>query len=244
LFRERALTAAILAAFFQALGNYAVLFLVIMYLQGVRGLSPFAASLLLTPGYIVGGAIGPWSGRISDRIGARLPMSIGLGFQILGILLYSTLGLTTPLWIVVVASVFNGVGSGFFFPANTSAVLANAPADAYGVTNGLLRTFANVGMVGSFAVALVAAAAAISREEVFAIFLGTSILQGSAAAAFVRGIHTSLLVATIPMGIALALSILRGTEARSRPSGGDGIAYAPRSIGAPTRAPHSVHEPS
>jgi EmrB/QacA subfamily drug resistance transporter len=226
LFRERVLTASILAAFFQALGNYAVLFLVIMYLQGVRGLSPFAASLLLTPGYIVGGAIGPWSGRVSDRIGARWPASIGLGCQIVGILIYSTLGFSTPLFWVVIASIFTGVGSGFFFPANTSAVLANAPPDAYGVTNGLLRTFANVGMVGSFAVALVAAAAAISRQEAFAIFLGTSILQGATAAAFVRGIHTALLVATIPMGIALVLSILRGTEARARPSGGPGREFA------------------
>jgi EmrB/QacA subfamily drug resistance transporter len=229
LFRERVLTASILAAFFQALGNYAVLFLVIMYLQGVRGLSPFAASLLLTPGYIVGGAIGPWSGRFSDRIGARLPASIGLGCQIVGILIYSTLGLTTPFYWIVVGSVFTGVGSGFFFPANTSAVLANAPPSDYGVTNGLLRTFANVGMVGSFAVALVSAAAAITRQEAFAIFLGTNILQGVTAAAFICGIHVSLLVATIPMAIALLLSILRGPEARAGSAGDSGRELAAES---------------
>src|SRR5262249_41186350 len=114
-----------------------------------------------------------------------------------------------------VAAVFNGVGSGFFFPANTSAVLSNAPPDAYGVANGLLRTFSNVGMVGSFAVALLAASAAISREEAFAIFPGTSTLQGALAGAFIRGVHTALRVATIPVLIALGLSILRGSEARA-----------------------------
>jgi EmrB/QacA subfamily drug resistance transporter len=215
LFHERVFSASILAAFFQALGNYAVLFLVIMFLQGVRGLTPFAASLLLTPGYVVGAAIGPWSGRISDRIGARIPASIGLMFQIVGILLYSTLAVTTSLWVVVVAAVFSGVGSGFFFPANTSAVLAGAPPGAYGVANGLLRTFANVGMVGSFAVALLAASAAITREEAFAIFLGTSTLHGPLAGAFIRGVHTALRVATLPVLIALGLSILRGSEARA-----------------------------
>jgi EmrB/QacA subfamily drug resistance transporter len=224
LFQSRVLTASIFAAFFQALGSYAVLFLVIMYLQGVRGLSPFAASLLLTPGYIIGGFLGPWSGRLSDRVGARLPASIGLCLQIAGVLLYSTIGLATPFLVVVIAAIVNGCGSGFFYPANSSAVLANAPRDAYGVASGLLRTFANVGMVGSFAVALLATGSAISREQAFAIFLGTSTLSDGLAEAFVRGLHAALLTATVPLGIALVLSVLRGTEVRGRsPVSGDGF---------------------
>lgn len=73
---------------------------------------------------------------------------------------------------------------------------------------------ANVGMVGSFAVALLAASAAISHTEAFAIFLGTSTLKGLLALAFVRGLHVALLTATVPLFIALALSILRGHEER------------------------------
>ena len=48
------MTPSLLAALFQGLANFAVLFLVIMYLQGPRGLSPIHASLLLVPGYVVG----------------------------------------------------------------------------------------------------------------------------------------------------------------------------------------------
>ncbi|HLH71671.1 MAG TPA: MFS transporter [Chloroflexota bacterium] len=214
LFHRRVLTASIFAAFFQALGNFAVLFLVTMYLQGVRGLSPFAASLLLIPGYAVGGVIGPWSGRLADRLGARIPASVGLGFQIAGVLLYSTLGLTTPYWVVIFAAILSGVGSGFFFPANNSAVMANAPTDAYGIASGLLRTLANVGMVGSFAVVLLAASAAVSRQEAFQIFLGTSVLTPALAAAFVRGLHLALLITVIPLAIAVVLSVLRGQEVR------------------------------
>jgi len=215
LFQQRVLTASIFAAFFQALGNYAVLFLVIMYLQGVRGLSPFVASLLLTPGYVAGGFLGPFSGRLADRAGARLPASVGLGLQIVGVVAYATLGLTTALWVVVVAAILNGCGSGFFFPANSSAVMANAPRHAYGVASGLLRTLANVGMVGSFAVALLAAAVAIPRAEAFAIFLGTTTLGAGLARAFVQGYHLALIVAIVPLSLALLLSILRGPELRA-----------------------------
>lgn len=214
LFRQRVLTASIFAASFQALGNFAVLFLVIMYLQGVRGLSPFYASLLLTPGYLVGGLIGPWSGHLADRFGARVPATFGLGLQILGVLAYSLLGLTTPFLLVIGASILNGAGSGFFFPANNSAVMANAPRASYGVASGLLRTLANVGMVGSFALALLAAASAIPRQEAFAIFLGTSVLAGPLTREFVVGFHVALVTAVGPLAIALILSILRGQEVR------------------------------
>jgi len=134
--------------------------------------------------------------------------------QILGVLAYASIGLTTALWVVVIAAILNGCGAGFFFPANNSAVMANAPPRAYGVASGRLRTLANVGMVGSFALALLAAAAAIQRAEAFAIFLGTSTLTREPAGAFVRGYRLALLTAIVPLGIALALSILRGPEAR------------------------------
>jgi EmrB/QacA subfamily drug resistance transporter len=214
LFRDRVLASALGAAFFQALGYFAVFFLVIMYLQGVRGLTPFVASLLVAPGYVVGAVVGPFSGRLADRIGARLPATVGLAFQIAGILVYSTLSLVSPPWIVVLGAALSGCGSGFFFSANSSAVMANAPRNAYGVASGLLRTIANIGMVGSFAVGLLSAAAAIPRDLAFAIFLGTSTLTPALGAAFVQGLHAALLVEIVPMSIALVLSALRGGESR------------------------------
>jgi hypothetical protein len=49
LFRDRIFRSSSLAAFFQSLASFAVIFLVIMYLQGPRGMSPWDASLLLMP---------------------------------------------------------------------------------------------------------------------------------------------------------------------------------------------------
>jgi EmrB/QacA subfamily drug resistance transporter len=214
LLRQRVLIASVMAALFQALGSFAVLFLIIMYLQGVRALSPFAASLLLVPGYTLSGLLGPWSGRLADRFGARVPASLGLALQAVGVLLYAQLTATSPLWLVVLAAVINGLGSALFFPANSSAVMANAPARSYGVASGLLRMLANIGMVCSFAVALLVASAAISRQAAFAIFLGTSQLTARLAQAFVTGIHAALLLSIGLLGLALLLSLLRGREVR------------------------------
>ena len=59
---------AILSAFFLSIGYFAVVFLVIMYLQGIRGLSPLDASLLLVPGYVAGSFLGPNNGEAQRQI--------------------------------------------------------------------------------------------------------------------------------------------------------------------------------
>ena len=216
LLRERVLTASIAAAFFQFVASFAVLFLVIMYLQGPRGLSPWDASLLLIPGYVLGGTIAPFAGRFSDRYGARVVASAGLLAQALGILTYSTLALGTPLYLVTVAAVINGAGSSTFVPANNSAVMANAPKRAYGIASGLLRTFSNVGMVSSFAVALLIASLSIPRQQAFMNFLGVGQPLGRPLSqAFIDGMHSALLVSILLLAVAFGLSVLRGKEART-----------------------------
>ena len=215
LLRQRILTASVLAALFQALASFAVLFLIIMYLQGPRGLSPFNGSLLLVPGYVLGAIIAPFSGRLADKFGARIIASAGLSFQIVGILVYSTLGLGTSLDVVVLGSIVSGVGSSTFFPANNSAVMASAPRNAYGVASGLLRTFSNIGMVCSFAMALLIASLSIPRQLAFEIFLGAGGISGSLSAAFVQGMHSALTASIALLAVALLLSILRGKEART-----------------------------
>ena len=209
LFRIPTVSPTLLASLFQAMGNFAVLFLVIMYLQGVRDLSPLHASLLLVPGYFVGAVVGPLGGRLADRIGPVWPASVGLAIQVASLLVYSQLGLTTGLWVVVVASVVSGIGSGLFFPANTTAVMRTVPQEQFGVASGMLRTFANVGMVFSFAVAILVAGRAIPRRIAFAIFVGTTHLTPHLAGSFTVGVHAAFYSCIGLMAAAAVLSATR-----------------------------------
>lgn len=127
IFRIPTMTPSLLAATFQALGNYAVLFLVIMYLQGPRGLSALDASLLLVPGYLLGGVVGPFAGRLADRVGPVIPATVGLAVQVIALFVYAQLSNDVTLALVVVASIINGIGGSSFFPANNSAVMKAAP---------------------------------------------------------------------------------------------------------------------
>ena len=216
LFKIPTMAPSLLAALFQGLANFAVLFLVIMYLQGPRGLTPLHASLLLVPGYIIGSTIGPFAGRLADKFGPVLPATIGLGIEVIALLLYAHLSVTTGLWLVAVASIINGIGASCFFPANSSAVMKASPPNMFGISSGMLRTFSNIGMVFSFSVAILVASSSISKHLAFAIFVGTTNLHGLLAKAFTNGLHGAFYVSMIFMIIAAALSALREHGFRAR----------------------------
>jgi MFS family permease len=162
--------------------------------------------------------VAPFGGKLSDKRGSRLPASLGLFIQAAGVSVYFFLAPDSPYWIVVLATIVTGVGSALFYPANSSAIMANSEQEIYGVASGLLRTFSNIGLTASVAVAIAVAASSISRSEAFAIFMGTATLSSSDASAFVSGLHTAFLVSIAFIAIALGLSVLRGKEKRGNTS--------------------------
>lgn len=209
IFKIPTMTPTLLAAFFQGLANFAVLFLVIMYLQGVRQYTPLHASLLLVPGYLIGSFISPVAGRFSDKLGPVLPASIGLAIQVIALLIYAQFGLGTPVLVIILASTVNGIGASTFFPANNSAVMKVTPDAMFGIASGMLRTFSNVGMVFSFAVAILVAARSIPRHLAFAIFVGTTKLSSHLSTVFTSGLHAAFYASMLFMAIAALLSATR-----------------------------------
>ena len=136
LLRIPTVTPTLLAALLQCLANFAVVFLVIMFLQGARNLSLIHASLLVVPGYFVGTAIAPLAGWLADRAGPVIPATAGLAAQVVAVFVYSRLSLSTGLWVVVVASVLNGIGASAFWPSNGAALIMAVKPETFGVASG------------------------------------------------------------------------------------------------------------
>ena len=81
LFKSRVYTFSAFAAMMQSLAMFALNFLVVFYFQAVRGYDPLKAALLLLPMPIVTAFVAPFSGTLADRIGARLPATVGVLIQ-------------------------------------------------------------------------------------------------------------------------------------------------------------------
>jgi EmrB/QacA subfamily drug resistance transporter len=208
--KQRLLGFSMIAGFLQSLGYLSVVFLLTIYLQGLRGLSPLNASLLLVPGYLVGAFAGPWMGRRVDLVGPRALATAGIGAMCVAVLLYSTLGINSWLGWVPAISVIGGVGSGMFYPANTTAIMSQASPSTFGSVSGLRGTLSNMGTLLSFVLALSVASASVPRYVAYEVFLGTTNLVGGIGVQFLGGIRAALYGCAVILVIAAALSWSRG----------------------------------
>ena len=212
MFKNKVFKNSVLASMFQGLGFMGVAFMLIMYLQGVRGLSPFDASLLLLPGYILSGILSPFMGRYSDRYGARLLATLGLLVMIAGIFVYFALTATSSVYIVLIGSAITGLGGSMFWPANNSAVMKSSEAGRFVTASGVLRLFGSMGIMGSFIIVIVTATLVIPRYLAFEIFVGTSKLIGGITNGFITGMHFSFVFLIVMLVISALLSLTRGNE--------------------------------
>ncbi len=203
---------SIAAMFFTSLGYLSVVFLIILYLQGIRALSPLNASLLLIPGYVAGSFLGPVMGRLSDKYGSRNLTTLGAIFLIGATLVYLTLKVDSSYYVVLLGSAISGIGTSMFFPANFAAVMANARSEAYGSISGLLRTVQNIGLLGSYVLAITVASVTVPRSVAFEVFIGTTNLQGGVSRQFLAGIDSAFYTSIIILIIAGILSYSRGKE--------------------------------
>lgn len=213
LLRIKLYAGSTVAASLQFLANYSVLFLLTMYLQGVRGLDPFTASLYLVPGYLLGSLMGSVGGRLADVRDPRVIATLGLALQMVSYLVYYFL--LTPsvsLLLVVGSTIVSSVGASLFFSSNGKLVMQEIPPSKYGMASGTFRTMNNMGMICSFAVAIIVAASAIPKALAFEIFAGTSSLTESLMGPFVLSLREAFVVSSAIMGLAVVLSWVRDTK--------------------------------
>ena len=212
LFTSRRYSFSVLAATLQSLAVFALNFLIIFYLQGVRGYDPLTAALLILPLPVLTSVIGPLAGRWADRdrFKGTTPATVGLVIQIISLIIFVFLTPTTPYLILAIALGLSGLGGALFWSPNTSTTMGAAPRNRLGIASATLNTMRNVGMVCSFAFALAIAAASMPPALVNAVFLGTvGHLQTNIANAFTGAMSNAFIASAIICVIALIFSVVR-----------------------------------
>lgn len=140
LFANRPYVAAVAVGFFSMFANVSTLVTVPLLVTSVNGLSSGEAGLVLTPGAAALAALSPFTGRLSDRVGVKLPIRAGLSLMLASTLFLSTFGAGGPA--PLVAAGMLGVGTGFAFanpPTNNAAANALPPREVgagLGIFNG------------------------------------------------------------------------------------------------------------
>jgi len=151
LFKIRMFTAGNTAGFLSALGRGGLQFMLIIWLQGIWlplhsysfEETPLWAGIYMTPlllGFIL---MGPISGYLSDRFGARLFSTTGMLLQAAGFLGLTLLPVNFDYPIFAVLLFILGCGSGLFASPNTSSIMSSVPPETRGASSGMRATFQN-----------------------------------------------------------------------------------------------------
>ncbi|MDA8055254.1 MAG: MFS transporter [Thermoplasmatales archaeon] len=166
LFRVKAFSYGNLANFVSSLGRGAIMFLVVIWLQGIylplHGYNytstPFWAGIYMLPMMVGFIALGPIGGMLTDKYGARLFATAGMIIVAVSLFLLTLLPYNFIVWQFELILLLNGIGSGLFAAPNTTAVMNSLPPESRGAGSGMRTTFQNIGqtmsMVIFFAIAI------------------------------------------------------------------------------------------
>jgi MFS family permease len=169
LFRERAVTAAVAVGFAFVVGYYGVPFVMSLYLQSLRGLSPLATGAAFVPMMLAGACLTPASPRLAERVGARVLIASGLVLMAAGLVgLGIVAARPAPVWVLVLLMI----------PVGLAGPLDSVPADQAGTASGVFNTSRQVGV----ALAVAVFGALLAHRATFLGGLRLSLLLGAGTA--------------------------------------------------------------
>lgn len=121
----------------------------------LRGMSEVEVGLILTPAAFTGAVAAPLAGLLVDRIGARLPVVVGLVAMALGSVALANLSLDTPSPAIALAVAIQGFGNGLALTPNQVAGMNALPQRLLARGTAIRSTTRQV--AGSFSIALLTA---------------------------------------------------------------------------------------
>jgi MFS transporter, DHA2 family, methylenomycin A resistance protein len=186
LFRSRTVVIIVVSGFAFMVGYYGLPFVMSLFLQQHRGLSALQTGVVFLPMMLIGLVLTPFSARLGERLGRKRLIVAGLLLMTAGLAVIGLAPASAPLWMFAALMALVGLGGPTVSPPATAVLLDAVPHQQAGVASGVFNTSRQVG--GALAVA---------------VFGG--LLAGPAT--FVRGVHTSLLIAAAVLVLTTVLAL-------------------------------------
>jgi EmrB/QacA subfamily drug resistance transporter len=152
-FRDRAFAAANGASLFMYFGMFGSIFLLTQFFQTAQGYSPLESGLRVLPWTAMPMVVAPIAGALSDRIGGRPIMAVGLSLQALGLAWIAAVSSATLGYGSIVGPfILSGIGMGMFFAPVANVVLSAVKPSEEGKASGTNNAIREVGGVLGVAV--------------------------------------------------------------------------------------------
>jgi DHA2 family methylenomycin A resistance protein-like MFS transporter len=179
LFRRPSFTVANGAAGAMNLCTLGTIFVLTLFLQSIQHHSPLIAGAEVIPLFAPLAVVAPFAGRLTSRIGSRLPIAVGLIIAAIGLALLVPAQPHSAFLVVLPAFLLWGIGLGILTPAVVAAAIAAVPAGKAGLASAINNTARQAG--GAIGIALAGAIAGPPAKQ----------------HAFLGGFHTVALAAAV-----------------------------------------------
>ena len=169
-----------LTAAMVAVGEFAIIFVLPLYLINALGLSVMSAGLVLAAMAIGAFLSGASARHLAARFGPPGTVLIGLGLEVVGVLVLALMITgTTPGWLVAVPLVVYGLGLGLASAQLTGTVLRDVPVEVSGQGSATQSTVRQVG--SALGTAFAGAALSVSLALTLPVALADAGVTGTTA---------------------------------------------------------------
>jgi len=144
-FRTRTSLGANLVAFIVSFAMFAQFFFLTLYMQNVLHYSPLQAGLRFLPATVVIIVMGPLAGRLTDRVGPRPLMTLGLVLVGCALLVQSRLTVHTGYGLLLPGFILMGMGMGLVMSPMSTAAMNAVDRTKAGAASGVLSMSRMVG---------------------------------------------------------------------------------------------------
>jgi EmrB/QacA subfamily drug resistance transporter len=156
LFRSRGFAATNLASVLMFFGMFGSIFFLAQFFQTAQGYSPLGSGLRILPWTAMPVLVAPVAGIVSDRIGGRPVVALGMALQAVGLAWIALVTSPGVAYVELVpAFVLSGFGMSLFFAPVANLVLSSVRRDEEGIASGATNALRELG--GVFGVAVLAA---------------------------------------------------------------------------------------
>ncbi|MGD9054746.1 MAG: MFS transporter, partial [Desulfobacterales bacterium] len=189
-----------LAALINYSATFAVGFLLSLYLQYIKGLSPQSAGVVLVSTPVIMAIFSPCAGRLSDRIEPRIISSLGMGLTALGLVLLIVLNAHTTLVYIVASLMILGFGFALFSSPNMNAIMSSVDKRFYGIASASVGTMRLLGQMLSMGIVIL----------IFALYIGRAQITPQSHEMLIKSVRVAFIVFSCCCAGGIFFSLYRG----------------------------------
>jgi len=179
------------------LSIYVVTYILTYYLQYIKGMDSQTAGFILISAPIPMIILAPLSGKLSDKIHPQILAAIGMCFVTVSLFILIFMNENTPLYIIIISMVLQGIGYGLFSSPNTNAIMGSVPRHLSSIASATVSTMRVIGQTLSLGMLTV----------IFAFFLGSNPITGHIPQ-LLQSSNLALTISTILCFISILASLV------------------------------------